>query len=140
MAWWLWVLLGLALLVVEMMTPGGLFALFFGLSALIVSGVEALGIAPAWLEWLLFAALGVALLLLLRKPVQARLQTRQSAVDTLVGEVAIPLEDLAPNATGKVELRGTSWTARNAGESALARGQRCQVQRVDGLTLWIRSE
>ena len=117
-----------------------LFALFFGLSALIVSGVEALGIAPPWLEWLLFAALGVALLLLLRKPVQARLQTRSAPMDDLVGEVAVPLEDLGPNATGKAELRGTSWTVRNAGETPLVRGQRCQVQRVDGLTLWIRPE
>ena len=140
MAWWLWVLLGLALLVVEMVTPGGLFALFFGVSALVVSGVEALGIAPAWLEWLLFAALGVALLLLLRRPVQAKLQTRHASVDTLVGEVAVPLEDLGPHATGRAELRGTSWTARNAGEAPLARGQRCQVQRVDGLTLWILPE
>ena len=37
MAWWTWILFGLALLVVEMLTPGGLFALFFGLSALAVS-------------------------------------------------------------------------------------------------------
>ena len=140
MAWWLWVLLGLALLVVEMVTPGGLFALFFGLSALIVAAVEALDVAPAWLEWLIFAALGVGLLLLLRKRTQERLGTRRIPVDSLVGEVAIPLEDLGPNATGRAELRGSSWTVRNAGVAPIARGQRCQVQKVDGLTLWIHSE
>jgi inner membrane protein len=140
MSWWLWVLLGLALLVVEMITPGGLFALFFGLSALIVAAIEALGVAPPWLEWLLFAALGVVLLLALRKRTQQRLETRRIPVDSLVGEVAIPLEDLGPHATGKAELRGSSWTARNAGAAPLARGQRCQVQKVDGLTLWIHSE
>ena len=30
MDWWLWVLLGLGLLALEMATPGGFFALFFG--------------------------------------------------------------------------------------------------------------
>jgi membrane protein implicated in regulation of membrane protease activity len=40
---------------------------------------------------------------------------------------------------GKVELRGSSWSARSA-RAALARGQRCRVERVDGLTLWVRPE
>jgi len=34
MVWWLWVLLGLGLLTFEVLTPGGFFALFFGLAAL----------------------------------------------------------------------------------------------------------
>jgi inner membrane protein len=140
MEWWLWILLGLGLLVVEMVTPGGLFALFFGLSALLVAGLSALDLGPAWLHWLLFAALGVLGVALLRQRLRDRIDTRRIPVDTLVGEVAIPLEDLAARATGKAELRGTSWTARNSGDAPLACGQRCKVERVDGLTLWIRPE
>ena len=30
MAWWIWVLGGLVLLVAEVTTPGGFFAVFFG--------------------------------------------------------------------------------------------------------------
>ena len=41
---------------------------------------------------------------------------------------------------GKAELRGTSWSARNRGAAALARGQRCVVEKVDGLMLWVRPE
>jgi membrane protein implicated in regulation of membrane protease activity len=41
---------------------------------------------------------------------------------------------------GKVELRGTTWTAHNDGPVPLARGQRCRVTRVDGLTLGIVAE
>jgi membrane protein implicated in regulation of membrane protease activity len=59
-------------------------------------------------------------------------------VDALEGETAIVLDDLAPGAVGKAELRGTSWTAQNAGAAALSRGQRCRVVRVEGLTLFIR--
>jgi membrane protein implicated in regulation of membrane protease activity len=140
MEWWLWILLGLGLLVVEMVTPGGLFALFFGLSALLVAGLSAVGLGPAWLHWLLFAGLGVLGVVLLRERLRDRLDTRRIPVDTLVGEVAIPLEDLAADATGKAELRGTSWTARNACGALLTRGQRCKVERVEGLTLWIRPE
>jgi len=140
MEWWIWILLGLGLLVVEMVTPGGLFALFFGFSALLVAGLSALGLGAAWLQWLVFAALGVALLLLLRRRLQARLETRNIPVDTLVGEIALPLEDLPPGATGRAEMRGTSWTAHNAGDVPISRGCRCQVEKVEGLTIWIRAE
>jgi membrane protein implicated in regulation of membrane protease activity len=140
MDWWLWILLGLALLVLEMLTPGGLFALFFGLSALAVSALAALGAGPGWLQWLVFAALGVVLLLALRSRVEERLRRRRIRVDSLVGEVALPLSDLAAGGTGTVELRGTTWQCRNAGERPIPRGARCQVEKVEGLTLWVRPE
>ncbi|MBU6434571.1 MAG: NfeD family protein, partial [Nitrospirae bacterium] len=62
------------------------------------------------------------------------------AVDSMGGETAIPLEDLAPGGTGKAELRGTTWTAHNAGPALLKKSQRCKVERVEGLTLWITAE
>ena len=140
MTWWLWILLGLGLLVLEMVTPGGLFALFFGVSALVVAVLASLDVGPTWLQWLVFAALGVALLLLLRSRIQERLRVRRMPVDSLVGEVAIPLADLPAGGTGKVELRGTTWECKNAGERPIARGARCQVEKVEGLTLWVRPE
>jgi membrane protein implicated in regulation of membrane protease activity len=62
------------------------------------------------------------------------------AVDTLVGETAIVSEDIAAGAVGKAELRGTSWTVRSRAMEALRRGQRCRVEQVDGLTLWVKAE
>lgn len=140
MAWWIWILFGLLLLVLEMLTPGGLFALFFGLSALGVAIMAALGLGPAWLQWLVFAALGVALLLLLRSRIEERLRGKRVPVDSLVGEVAVALADLPAGGTGKAELRGTTWECRNAADRPVARGARCRVEKVDGLTLWIRPE
>jgi hypothetical protein len=37
-------------------------------------------------------------------------------------------------------MRGASWTARTSGSIALARGQRCLVERVEGLTIWLKAE
>jgi membrane protein implicated in regulation of membrane protease activity len=41
---------------------------------------------------------------------------------------------------GKAELRGTPWEARSATGGALAKGQRCRVERVEGLMLLLRPE
>jgi len=143
MVWWIWILLGLALLALEAATPGGLFALFFGLSAVLVGTLTALGMGgPPWLQWVLFSLIAVAALVLLRRPLKARfnLDGPRRGVDKLPGEAAVALTDLPPGEVGKAELRGSSWNARNAGAEPIAKGRRCRVERVEGLTLWLRPE
>lgn len=139
MSWWMWVLLGVGLLVVEIVTPGGLFALFFGVSAILVGGLVALGVEAAWLQWLLFAGLGVVLLVALRRRIRSW-APGDPPVDGLVGELAVPREDLAPGATGRADLRGAPWTAINDGGTVLRAGQRCRVSRAENLTIFIRPE
>ena len=58
----------------------------------------------------------------------------------MIGEIAIPLEALAPSSTGKAECRGSAWTAHNGSEAVLAKGQRTVVERVEGLALWLKPE
>lgn len=140
MAWWMWLTLGFALLVIEMLTPG-VFALFFGVGALIVAALTGFGVGgPPWFQWVLFSVLSVASLALLRGRLAASLASRKQPVDTFVGERCVLVDDLPVRGVSKVELRGSQWNARSAGEAPLARGQRCQVERIEGLTLWIRPE
>jgi hypothetical protein len=144
MIWWYWMLVGLVLLGAEMVTPGGFYILFFGLAALAVGTLAGLGLVQSeWLQWLLFSGLAVLSLLVFRGPLLAWIKTQEvetPAVDSMGGETAIPLEDLVPGGTGKAELRGTTWTAHNAGAALLKKHQRCKVERVEGLTLWITAE
>jgi hypothetical protein len=142
MAWWIWVLGGLVLLVAEVTTPGGFFAVFFGAGAILVGVAKALGWpGPAWAEWLVFSALSVVSLLLFRRPLMRHFNlTPGKAVDRLEGEAAVVQEEVAPGGVGKAEMRGSSWSARTAGAVALEPGRRCRVEKVEGLTLWLRAE
>jgi len=144
MAWWLWVVLGLGLLLCESLTPGGFFFLFFGLGAVVVGALVWAGAAePASLQWFLFTVLSLAALVPLRGRLLRRLASGPDAavgVDSLVGQLALVLDDLPPGELGKAELRGTAWNARNGDQCALRRGQRGKVTRVDGLTLWLQAE
>ena len=143
MVWWLWILLGLALLVLEAASPGGLFSLFFGLSAIVVGTLVAVGLGgPVWVQRALFCVIAVIALALLRRPLKARLNVKGSrrAVDSLVDEGAVVLEEIPASGVGKAEVRGSSWNARSAGGAVLNKGQRCRIERVDGLTVWVRPE
>ena len=139
MAWWYWVLGGIALLAFEVATPGGLFALFFGVGALCVAPLAALGVSST-VQWFAFSVLSVLGLVTLRGTLLRRLSRHPPAHGELVGEQAVLLEDLPAGGEAKAELRGTPWTARSALGAPLAKGQRCLVDRVDGLTLWLKAE
>jgi membrane protein implicated in regulation of membrane protease activity len=94
-----------------------------------------------WLQWLLFSILAVLSLLLLRRPlIQLTHGHPPQDMDSMVGESAILLEELQPGHTGKAELRGSTWSARNVGAAPLPSGHRATVTKVDGLVLWVKSE
>lgn len=142
MTWWIWILAGLALLVVEVLIPGGILMVFFGVSALIVGALVALGLGgPLWLQLLVFTVLSVVSLLTLRGPVLKRMHAGpevSDSIDSLVGAEAESLVDFAPGEPGQVELRGTAWKAFNGGDRTLRRGERCVVERVESLILFVR--
>ena len=139
MIWWLWVLAGFVLLAFEMATPGGLFALFFGVGALLVAPLAALGVSEA-VQWFAFTVLSLAGVLTLRGRLLRRLSRHPAAQADLLGEQATLLTDLPAGEEGKAELRGTTWTVRTASDLPLRAGQRCLVERVEGLTLWVDAE
>jgi len=145
MRWWLWVVLGLLLAVAETQIPTNFFLLAFGLAAAVVGALAAIGFAgPAWLQWLLFSGLSVIVLVVFSRTLRRSTPAHWDAtreLDNLVGEPAIVTDDITDNGVGRAELRGTTWAARSAGGgTTLTRGTRCRVERVDGLTLWLRAE
>jgi membrane protein implicated in regulation of membrane protease activity len=143
MLWWHWFLLGVVLIALEMVASGGFYIIFFGIAAIVIAMLELLGIGgPDWLQLLLFSVLSVASLLLFRNPIMARLNLSGGAadIDTLASETGSVIEPMAPGANGRVELRGSSWSARNIGTTPLSSGARCTVVRSERLTLLVKAE
>jgi membrane protein implicated in regulation of membrane protease activity len=143
MTWWYWLVLGLVLIALEMVSSGGFYIIFFGLAAVVVAGLAGSGlVAVNWLQWLLFSVISVASLVLFRNPLMRTLNLDAGAadIDTLAGETGTALEDMSAGANGRVELRGTTWSARNTGSTPLARGHRCVVVRAERLTLLVKPE
>lgn len=141
--WWHWLVLGLLLVLAELATPGGFFVIFFGVSALIVGAMAGLGIGgPMWIQLLMFSVLSIVSLVLFRSRLLKAIQhdPQRPPVDSLVGEIGHVEGDISPGAIGKIEVHGSTWSARNSSEASLARGTRCRVVRVKGLMLDIEPE
>ncbi|HEU4346008.1 MAG TPA: NfeD family protein [Candidatus Binatia bacterium] len=142
MEWWIWILVGFFLLLAELLTPGGFYTIFFGISAILVgvlAGFDAAG--PLWFQFILFSAISVLALWLFREKLLELTQGENRAgVDSLIGEIAVTISEIPINGIGKAEMRGSAWSARNVGAKPLAPGERCKVERVEGLMIFIRAE
>lgn len=142
MEWWLWLAGGLALVVAELVTPSGFFIIFFGVGAIAVGLLAALGAVQSfWMQGLLFSVLSVVSLLIFRGRLKTTFQApAPPSIDSFVGVLAVVQEYLAPGAVGRVEVRGASWSARNTSEATLVPGQRARVAGIDGLLLTVVPE
>ncbi len=140
MLWWIWVLIGFAILALEL-TAATLHVGFFAVGAFVVAILVALGVElPLWAELVIFTAVSLIAFFFLRPVLVRKLKLDQKkVVDSLVGEQALALEDIDVGGNGRAEMRGTTWSARNIGETALIRGQRCTVAAVDGLVIHLRA-
>jgi membrane protein implicated in regulation of membrane protease activity len=143
MVWWQWLALGLVLVALEMAATGGFYVIFFGIAAIVIAALRVVDLAgPAWVQLLLFSVISVASLLFFRQRLLSRWQVEGGGaeVDSLVGETAFALEDIPAGAVGRVELRGTTWSARNSTDGSIVKGRRCTVVRTSQLTLFVRPE
>jgi len=141
MTWWIWVLIGFALLAIEFASVT-LHVAFFGGGALFVALLVGLGWhGPLWAQLLVFTGSSLVALLFIRPALMRKLKLNESKeVDTLVGEQALAMDDIAVQGFGKAEMRGSTWNAQNVGTSLLTKGQRCTVESVEGLMIRVRAD
>jgi len=143
MTWWAWMIGGAILLGAELAFVDARFYLvFIGTAAMVVGAVTgSVADIPDWAQWLGFAALSVASMVIFRKRIYQRLRGRaaQSLAGQPGGELALP-RALAPGESCQVEHAGSFWTVQNDGRTALAAGARVRISRVEGLTLLVRAD
>ena len=143
MPWWGWMTGGIALLVLEMFfIDTGFYLVFLGLSSAAVGlCMLAAGGAPVSVQWVLFGAFSLLSVLGFRRKLYERLHKPGPEVsEGVTGEWGLASERIEPGATGRVELRGSPWSARNVGEKPIERGSRVQIVRTESLVLIVRPE
>jgi inner membrane protein len=141
MYWWAWIAVGAILLGSELAFIDAQFYLVFvGTSAFVVGMLQLAGLGLAvWLQWLIFAVLAAASMLTFRRRIYASMRRGLPAMKSgPAGEIVTLPTALPPGETCRLEFRGCSWSAVNAGLGVIAAGSRARIERVDGLTLVVR--
>jgi len=140
--WILWLLLGVVLIVAEIFTLG--FVLFwFGIGALAAAFAGYLGLGIFW-QFLIFAVVSIALTVMSRTIFSHHLPLGpgdvKTNIDTLPGKIGtVTIASLGTMDEGEVKVYGSIWKAFPAdGESPLMVGEKVEVVRVEGATLYVQ--
>jgi membrane protein implicated in regulation of membrane protease activity len=139
--WVVWVVAGIVLVAIEILTPGFVVACV-GVAALVAAVPAALGASLTW-QLVTFAAANVAVFAGLR-PFMMRLLAKgapgvKTNVEALAGRVALVTERIDDAVgTGRVKLQGDDWRGVCEGGRAIEAGERVEVIRVEGAKLVVR--
>jgi membrane protein implicated in regulation of membrane protease activity len=142
MPWWGWIGIGMLLLAAELfIIEADFYLVFLGVAAAL-TGLLGLAVPgmPAWLQWLAFAVLALVSMVLFRKRVYRLLRREVADLpnDMLSEQVMLPA-GLPVDGNCRVELRGSTWTARNVGTVPIAPGGLARVVGVEGITLKVEA-
>ena len=140
MPWWSWLALGAALLGAELAIATDFWLATVGAAALLLGLLLPLVEPPrAWVQWIEFAVLAVMFNALFRRRLHERLVGKPPGLaPELVGESGVAVAEIAPGAQGSVELRGSTWQARNVGSETLPARANVRVTGVRGIVLEVQ--
>ncbi len=142
MPWWGWMIFGAFLLGSELLgVDAGFYLVFIGLAAAMTGLLEVAGFElEPWVQWLTFAGFSLVLMVLFRKKLYAKLRGAGVGYDVgPAGEFIRMDQSLQSGESCRQSFRGTDWTVTNDGESAIEKGKRLPIDRVDGLTLIVNT-
>ena len=142
LAWILWVILGVGLIIAEIFTFG--FVLFwFGIGALAAAFVGFLGFGIFW-QFLVFAVVSTALTAMSRTIFANYFSQNEEAikmgVDSLPGQIGtVTLASKGALNEAAVKVYGSTWTAFTVdGEASFEEGEKVEVVRVQGSSIYVR--
>src|SRR5205807_8883891 len=143
--WIFWTILGAILIVAEIFTTGFVL-LWFGIGALTAGLAALLGVNSIIVQFLIFAIVSIALTAasrtifvnyFSREKTGGDLKTGADSLPGKVGTVVTSSEGSSHE--GAVKVFGSTWTAYPAdGEEPLEAGDRVQVERVQGASIYVR--
>jgi len=143
LAWILWIVLGVALIIAEIFTFG--FVLFcFGIGAFAAALAGALGLGLA-LQFFIFAVVSIVLTVMSRTIFSKYFSyddddAIKMGMDALPGQVGtVTIGSRGALQEGAVKVYGSTWTAFPVdSEMSLIEGEKVEVVRVQGSSIYVQ--
>src|SRR5438552_8698969 len=143
--WIFWAILGAVLVVAEVFTSGFVL-LWFGIGALAAGLAGFLGVNSIILQFLIFAIVSIALTAASRTIFVNYFSREKSGgdlktgMDSLLGKIGTVVSSSRGALNeGVVKVFGSTWTAYPIdGEAPLEAGDRVEVARVQGASIYVR--
>ena len=140
--WLIWMSLGIALMVAELLVPGGI-VVFLGISAMVVS----MAIYVGWISSVTYALLtwfitSIVFMLFLRSLFMKYFEGDSQIHDVddnagISGKIVEVIEEITPEQSGRVRMRDSTWVAKS--EENFKIGDKAIIVSIEENILTIKS-
>lgn len=136
-----WLIIALLSLCLEMINPGFFFFLSFTLGAISASLASWYNYSPSFQLLIALGTTSIALLLLtfcFTKKRALSQQNYKSNTDALIGQKGVVIKALTDQEVGQVKVQGEIWSAKSLHNNPMAVGQSIEVIATRGAYLIIK--
>jgi len=140
---WIWLVIGISLVVLELLVPSGFFLFILGLAGVVVGALVAAGIISGWMvEASVFCVAAIGCWLAFGKPLAGIFSRRHSTghQGQVVGSIVKVTAEIQAGSVGTGTLWGTQWRLENIDSNTLAAGSEAVVVASQGITLQVRKK
>lgn len=136
----IWFIIGFILFLLEFVVPG-LILFFFAVGAWVAALICLFFDVPVNIQLIIFVLSSLMSIFLLRgwtqKILYGKPKSKALLEDEFIGKIAVAKTPIAPGENGKVEFKGTSWTASS--EDMITEGQQVVIIGNDSILLIVKS-
>lgn len=136
MAWWIWLIIGFGIGIIEVSTFT--FVLLWFSVAALVTAVLSVPIHSVWVQLLIFAVIGLVLFFATRPLARKWKRTKSypDRTETMIGRTGVVITEAEPGAFATVRISGDLWSARcnehlNIGDEVVVRVATATVVTVE---------
>ena len=138
--WLIWIIISIVCLILEL-SSGDFFILCFAIGAAVAAIIAGCGLSLTW-QIIIFAIVSALSLLLVRPQLIKKLhkpnRERPSNAEALIGQTGRVSEEIDANGFGRVAIDGDDWKARSSDGSAIEKGARVRVVKMDSIILTVK--
>lgn len=138
--WLIWIIISILCLILEL-SSGDFFILCFAIGAAVAAIIAGCGLSLTW-QIIIFAIVSALSLLLVRPALLKKLhkphRERLSNAEALIGQTGRVSEEIDANGYGRVAIDGDDWKARSSDGSAIEKGTRVRVVKMDSIILTVK--
>lgn len=138
--WLIWIIISILCLILEL-SSGDFFILCFAIGAAVAAIIAGCGLSLTW-QIIIFAIVSALSLLLVRPALLKKLhkphRERLSNAEALIGQTGRVSEEIDANGFGRVAIDGDDWKARSSDGSAIEKGTRVRVVKMDSIILTVK--
>ena len=136
---WVWLVLGIFLVAVELFVPSGFYLFMVGLSCVVVGLLATTGIVSSFaVEAIVFCVVAIGMWVLFGSRLRGLLGRKGRYAGQLPGQVVRVSSNLEPGQHGTGELWGTQWRLENIDSATLMAGSEAVVVSAAGVTLHVK--